>query len=177
MTYTAISVAEWIVGESARRNWKITPSRLQAMLYYCQGEFLGMTGQPLFDDPILACEHGPVVPSAYDEYKRYGENYIDPCNSTAPGEIEGFIRHCVKEKAPLGDCELGEMTRNEPPYRLTPHGKEISRESMKKFFEVQFYAPDEEDAHDPCLKDEKETIKAIAEHFTEEELDELISAL
>ncbi len=51
--------------------------KLQKLLYDAQGHYLGGHGQPLFEDPIEAWVHGPVVPSTYYERQRYGSGNVD----------------------------------------------------------------------------------------------------
>ena len=177
MTYKAAQIAEWIVAEATRQGLKITPMQLQKILYYCQGEHLGMTGKPLFNEPVLAWVHGPVVRSVYDLYRRFGKSPIAPNDSAAPDEIAGLIRHCVKEKGSFSASVLREMTHSETPYLSTPHNEEITPEVIKDFFEKKFYDIDEEDIYMPEYHSEDEAMKAASEQFTEDELDELISAL
>lgn len=56
----------------------ITHLKLQKLLYYAQGVSLSMrNGQKLFDEKILAWEHGPVVKEVYDVYKNNGRNNLD----------------------------------------------------------------------------------------------------
>lgn len=56
----------------------ITHLKLQKLVYYAQGFNLAITGQPLFDDEIVAWEHGPVAPDLYNNYREYGSNPIPP---------------------------------------------------------------------------------------------------
>ena len=48
---------------------------------------MGITGKKLFDDPICAWKHGPVVPDVYHEYKNFGSNGI---NLDEPFNLETF---------------------------------------------------------------------------------------
>ena len=59
--------------------------KLQKLVYYAQGFYLAIHDRPLFDDAICAWEHGPVVPSLYRRYKKYGSGGIPaPIRSTRP---------------------------------------------------------------------------------------------
>ncbi|MCL2125515.1 MAG: DUF4065 domain-containing protein [Oscillospiraceae bacterium] len=55
----------------------MTNLRVNKLLYLAQGYCLARTGAPLFDDDFLAWDYGPVVPSIYQRYKKYGRNPID----------------------------------------------------------------------------------------------------
>lgn len=54
----------------------ISNLKLQKMLYYAQGNFLSIVGEPLFDDIIEAWKYGPVVKKIYDKFKKYGKHAI-----------------------------------------------------------------------------------------------------
>ena len=73
-TYPVEQVVEWflryaeIVGCDDLSNLK-----LQKLLYYAQSAHLAeFNGEPLFSDPILAWNHGPVVESIWRKYTKYG---------------------------------------------------------------------------------------------------------
>ena len=61
----------------------MTPKKLQKLLYYAYAWTLALLNEcaedicfRLFNEKIEAWVHGPVVPSVYMEYKRYGWNDI-----------------------------------------------------------------------------------------------------
>ncbi|HAN10117.1 MAG TPA: hypothetical protein DCP90_05850 [Clostridiales bacterium] len=57
---------------------RITHLKLQKILYYAYGIFLSYTeGKKLFEEKILAWEHGPVIDEVYQEYKSYKRNPIE----------------------------------------------------------------------------------------------------
>ncbi len=56
----------------------ITHLKLQKLLYYAQGVTLSMMdGKKLFNEKILAWEHGPVVQEVYNIYKDYGRKNLE----------------------------------------------------------------------------------------------------
>jgi len=50
--------------------------KLQKLVYYAQGFYLAIVGEPLFNEPIEACVHGPVCVDLYHKYKEYGNGVI-----------------------------------------------------------------------------------------------------
>lgn len=54
----------------------ITNLKLQKLVYFAQGFVLAITGRTLFDEDLVAWQHGPVVPSLYERY-RNGSNPIE----------------------------------------------------------------------------------------------------
>ncbi len=54
----------------------ISHLKLQKLLYYAQGVHLAIKDTKLFIEKIHAWEHGPVIPNVYDDYRRFGREYI-----------------------------------------------------------------------------------------------------
>ncbi len=50
----------------------ISNLKIQKLVYFAQGFVLAITGKTLFNEDILAWQHGPVVKSLYDKYKEFG---------------------------------------------------------------------------------------------------------
>src|SRR4051812_7079696 len=74
---TAEDVANFFlccIDEDAGDN--ISNLKLQKFLYYAQGFHLAMFGVKLFDEPVKAWTHGPVVESIYHKYKGFGAGAI-----------------------------------------------------------------------------------------------------
>jgi uncharacterized phage-associated protein len=63
---SAIAVANWLITKNLDDRSNLTHLKLQKLLYFAQGLHLAYSGSPLFDDPIEAWRHGPVVRSIYN---------------------------------------------------------------------------------------------------------------
>ncbi|MCA6080406.1 MAG: DUF4065 domain-containing protein [Endomicrobium sp.] len=55
---------------------EISHLKLQKLLFYCQAYHLSISGEPLFEDDILAWDYGPVVRSVYENYKKHDSSII-----------------------------------------------------------------------------------------------------
>ena len=55
-----------------RRDAPTTPLKLVKLVYICHGWMLGLTSEELINEPVEAWQNGPVVPSLYWEYRRFG---------------------------------------------------------------------------------------------------------
>lgn len=55
----------------------LTHLKLQKLLYYAQGISLALNGSCIFSDKIMAWEHGPVIKSVYDKFKKFGREDIE----------------------------------------------------------------------------------------------------
>lgn len=75
--HTARQVAEWFLVWGEQNEGTLSNLKVQKLLYYAQGHYLGEHGVSLFDDPVQAWAHGPVVKSVYHDLKRFGSDAVD----------------------------------------------------------------------------------------------------
>jgi uncharacterized phage-associated protein len=86
--YSAIAITNWFI-EKNKTDWSdLTHLKIQKLLYYAQGWFLGNYETPLFDDDIEAWRHGPVIRSIYLALRDYKKNQITNLIS-GPEMIDG----------------------------------------------------------------------------------------
>ena len=74
---SAQSVANYFLDQAEREGIPITPMKLVKLVYIAYGWTLAVTGNRLFEEPIQAWQHGPVVPSIYHEFKHFGNSAIN----------------------------------------------------------------------------------------------------
>lgn len=146
--HNASDVAKWFL----RRNNAeavlndaddISNLKLQKLLYYAQGICLGMTGKALFDDDIVAWQHGPVVVSVYEEYCRYGRNGITYTDELAPREEyteheEDILNKVYGYFGQFSAWKLRNMTHEEAPWQNTQKNHVIGAALMKDYFERHY---------------------------------------
>ena len=75
--YTPSHVANHVLDRAFAEGYLITQMKLQKLVYIEYGWVLAVLDRKLFDEPIYAWEHGPVIRSLYDEFKHYGDSHID----------------------------------------------------------------------------------------------------
>jgi len=119
----------------------ISNLKIQKLVYYAQAFHLAVTGKPLFDDKIVAWEHGPVVETLYHVYKHYGDSAVEPTKEYEIPEFDKKTRQLLDEVyRVLGQYsawKLREMTHNESPWvnaDKKPHGSVITHKDMAKYF-------------------------------------------
>ena len=138
----AITVAQYFLSQvDENAGDAITNLKLQKLLYYAQGFHLAVFGEPLFDKPIEAWVHGPVVDSVYQEFKQHGNGPI-PCDddldwSTFPRDSQELLDDVYCVYGQFSAWKLRDMTHDEPPWKDTGRGLEITHESLKKHFLTQ----------------------------------------
>lgn len=119
-----------------------TNLRLQKLLYFAQGWHLARYGKPLFNAPLEAWPHGPVVPGMYHRYKVFGSQGIVtsepvPDDAFTPEEYTLLLDVARAYDA----CSTGELVNlsHQPgaPWSCTAPSAEISRQAMQDYFSRQ----------------------------------------
>lgn len=72
----ALNVGNSILGRAFTENIDITPMKLQKTIYFVYRGYLQETNIPLFNERFEVWKYGPVIPSVYTNFKRYGSNAI-----------------------------------------------------------------------------------------------------
>ena len=149
----AIDVARYFItlndNECKDEKSDLSKLKIQKLLYYAQGYYLALYNKPLFDEKILAWQHGPVVKEVYYSLESLPEpnaNFIptDKYKMSA-SEIKKLGK---KEKELIEDVfqlmgqysawRLRDKTHQEDPWRDNyKEGKkniEISQNDMEKYF-------------------------------------------
>jgi len=76
MPFSARSIANYFIDRAKVTGETLTPMKLQKLVYYAMGWYAGYTGKPLVDEAVEAWQYGPVFPSLYQEFKRFGAGPI-----------------------------------------------------------------------------------------------------
>lgn len=118
----------------------ISNLKLQKLLYYAQGFNLAITGKPLFDEPILAWQHGPVVRIVWRHYSLHGANPLprpkkfDLSKFDAPTkELLGDIWEIYGQ---FSAWKLRSLTHGEKPWIETEKKQAISPKLMTAYFKT-----------------------------------------
>lgn len=77
MPFPAAAVANEFLTIAKAAGEKLTPMKLQKLVYFAHGWFLALTNQPLISDRIEAWQYGPVIPTLYQHFKGYGNDAIE----------------------------------------------------------------------------------------------------
>lgn len=148
--YKAATVAHWFIKrnvqameESSADN--MTLMKLLKLLYYAEGCALAInSGIGLFDEDIVAWEHGPVVVEVYSEYCRNPYHLpLTDTDSTDAETIEPDDQNLLEQVYQIfgqySASGLRNKTHAESPWlEATNNGailkKSISRETMREYF-------------------------------------------
>lgn len=82
--YEASTIAKSILWKAMTANKTLTPMQLQKLVYFAHGWNLAITDGPLLNEQVEAWRYGPVIPSLYHEFKRFGAGSI----TLGPEDVE-----------------------------------------------------------------------------------------
>lgn len=140
--YTAEQIAQWFINKSimlyrANKGDLLSNMKLQKLLYYAQGSYLALTGENLFNDKILAWEHGPVIEKVYKKYKQEFaiNNYKDIEIDRKTSDILDMVYNTFGQ---YSAWKLRDMTHNETPWQSTPPNEEIYCSKIKEYFKKHY---------------------------------------
>lgn len=141
--HSCFDVAKYFLAQSCEDAGDLISNlKLQKLVYYAQGFSLALHDEPLFQEPIEAWMHGPVVPALYRAYRDYGSNAIP-----APANFDASI-FSHKEKQLLEEVydvygqysawKLRQLTHSEAPWQVNfiegVTSQQIPLNEMKSYF-------------------------------------------
>ncbi|KQP40004.1 Panacea domain-containing protein [Pseudorhodoferax sp. Leaf274] len=124
MPFSAKQIANFFLDCAAEERAAISPMKLQKLVYYAHGWYTGYTGTPLINEAVEAWQFGPVIPSLYHEFKRFGSGPIHgkateldfaSLQSTvvpppADGSVRAFLANVWNSYKGFTATKLSEMT-------------------------------------------------------------------
>ena len=96
MALKASQIADWMLAKAGIDGETLTNLKLQKLVYIANGWHLALLSESLFDESVEAWTYGPVVPSVYQNFKRFGAGAInEPGTLYSFGERTGAILNAV----------------------------------------------------------------------------------
>lgn len=147
--YSAIDIARWFVHRNLEDvdrgdDEKMTLLKLLKLLYYAEGCFLALDKGSLFDEKIVAWEHGPVVEEVWRSFDNAYDLQVpedDMINSLSKisDEDNDLLEDVYSVFGKYSASGLRNKTHKESPWvNATSGGKtfnlEIPRDSIKHYF-------------------------------------------
>ena len=118
--------------------------KLQKLLYYSQAWHLAIFGAPLFEEPIEAWVHGPVVVSEYRRFKEWAWQPIleNPHLPTLEEQVQQHLNEIMDVYGGMTAYQLEQLTHAEAPWLKArngipedePSNAVIDLEDMKRFY-------------------------------------------
>lgn len=79
---------------------KITPMKLQKLLFFCHADYLSLYNISLVRQNFEAWDYGPVIPSIYSEFKSFGSE---------PIEKRASCFDPIRAAKTIAVCDLGDV--------------------------------------------------------------------
>ncbi len=129
---------------------EVTPLSLQKLLYFIQGVYSALYGEPIFSEDCRAWVHGPVYPEVYELFKNFKYNPIDDerfaliegSEDALTDEEKMVIDLVVNTFGIYGGKALERITHNEEPWLEArkgygddiPSDEILTKESIKEYY-------------------------------------------
>ena len=108
--YKACAIANFFL-ERAGQEKPVTQMKVQKLVYFAHGWHLGITQKALINEQVEAWPYGPVIPSLYQELKRWGADPITELITTVEyrGSLASGKLELATPKVPEEDTETHEL--------------------------------------------------------------------
>lgn len=78
LPYSPLAIANYFLDKAKAEGKPLSPMKLQKLIYFAHGWHLALYGgKPLLNEQVQAWDYGPVVPSVYHEFKKFGSGRIE----------------------------------------------------------------------------------------------------
>ena len=108
-THSALAAANWFLDQGEAKKATLSPMKLQKLIYFAHGWSLAITGVPLIEEHPEAWDYGPVIPTVYHEFKKFGRNPITQratkLDFDGSGSIEDFLSAKIFEPRITDDSD------------------------------------------------------------------------
>jgi uncharacterized phage-associated protein len=142
---TANVTADLIITFCRTHGDLVTNIKLQRLLYFAQGWFLGLHGIPLFSDKFQAWPSGPILPHVYSRFEHFGSGPINVAvrRWLPPNSIAAHIQEVMSVYGGFSSYDLQRIACSEPPWLEARHGlawdapssNEIDVSVLKQFYD------------------------------------------
>lgn len=144
---TALEVAAYFLRRANEEGKVLTPMQVQKLVYLAHGWHLAITGEPLINEQVEAWQYGPVIPSLYHEYKKFGAQPITVASVHdfhPPDDLRPILEKVWEVYKDFTGSQLSAMTHKRgTPWRQViakysgrsiPMGTDIPREDIEAHF-------------------------------------------
>jgi uncharacterized phage-associated protein len=76
MLYDPKAIANYFLKVATVQSEPLTPMKIQKLVYFANGWHLALKDAPLIGEQVEAWRFGPVIPSLYHAFRRYGDQPV-----------------------------------------------------------------------------------------------------
>jgi uncharacterized phage-associated protein len=160
---TVLDIAHYFIALANESGSLLTNRKLQKLLYYTQAWHLAMYEKPIFEEDFEAWAHGPVLPSVFEYFDKFGYSPIqqkdldDVTISTLQvqfgADLTALIENVVEEYFWEDAYQLGNYIQAEKPFQFARKGVPsdavchniITKQSMLHFYKQHLTTTENEE--------------------------------
>jgi uncharacterized phage-associated protein len=111
--------------------------KLHKLLYYAQAHHLAATGEPMFGEPVVAWDKGPVVDALWRSERDHEP--APPARELSDGHLN-IVDYVIARYGSLSGADLMHLTHGEDPWKRADQGRSaggharIRNEWMREYF-------------------------------------------
>ncbi len=137
----AVDVSNYVIRYLRHNGQGVNHLKLQKLLYYIEAWNMVFLNEPIFADSIEAWQHGPVIRSVWDHFKRYSILYdelpvCEDCPCAISEEQRAVIDDVLDEYGDKTGYYLENLTHSEEPWQKA---RKSSNQIISKIFMKQYY--------------------------------------
>jgi len=138
--YEASTIALWFIFMNCKNRLEtniMTNMKIQKLLYYAQVYHLIKNSKKLFNEDILAWEHGPVIREVYDQYRKFKDREIivkDFSDINIDKQTENLLMEVYSKYNGFTAVQLRNLTHKEKPWKNTKRDNVIDIDLIKNFY-------------------------------------------
>ena len=127
-----------VAAELRRQLPGVPTKKLHKLLYYCQGHHLAHFDEPLFQEPLMAYDMGPLVANLWKAEK---EGKLSPPPEALDSGQLNTIAYVISRYGRLTGTDLEHLTHAEEPWqhadarRAPGSSVRIDQDSIRSFFQ------------------------------------------
>lgn len=140
-TMNAVDVSNYVIQYLKCHGQKINHLKLQKLLYYIEAWHMVFLNKPIFADNIEAWQHGPVIRTVWNHFKRHSILYDElpvckTCTCNLSDEQRAIIDDVLDEYGDKTGYYLENLTHSEEPWQKA---RKSNDQIISKIFMKQYY--------------------------------------
>jgi uncharacterized phage-associated protein len=103
MLYDPKAIANYFLRVAQDHGQPLSPMKIQKLVYFANGWHLAIKDSPLINEQVEAWPYGPVIPSLYRAFRRFGDQPITALASRPVSGVDSLGENTYRKMAPRID--------------------------------------------------------------------------
>lgn len=115
--YEVYEICDYVLEYISKKHGAINVFKLNSLLYIMQASYLHYYNKPLFDEDFEAWMSGPILPSVWKKYRRFGGGSIISVDYTIKEEVMTFLNDIIEMFGECDESSLSDMLISQKAYK------------------------------------------------------------